>query len=1016
MKTFLVRLIPTLLLGLLLPVAAKAVTRTVTITTPSTPVTAGQSVSIPTFASTDAGGGEQLGFYHVEYSTNGGSSWTGAYYDVNVGSSATRTVNLTAGAAGSTIVVRVRIAFRGGAAGDVDYNGGAINWSGSWDSWGTPPTVYASFTVSANRNVGITTPSTSVTAGQQIAVPVTASTDAGGGEQIGFLHVEYSTNGGSSWTAVAYDQNVGTSATRTANITAGAAGSVIVVRARVAFRYGAAGDVDYNGGAINWSGSWNNWGTPPTKYAYITVATTRTVTISSPGTIYAGQSVTIPTSAFTDGPGGEQLGFYHLEYSANGGGSWTAVAYDQNVGTSATRNVNLTAGAAGSTITVRVKIAFRGGSAGDVDYAGGAIDWSGSWGNWGTPPTKYQTFNVVPNEVLLGTASASVPYHVKAAILKDGHATDPQAFGDGVILEVFKRTGSTDTVLWSSLLARKTPASQPVRINLSADLVTGDKIYYRLVSHTNDVAYDTVTFQEAFVFKTAALYPNQGSISPSQNQSDIKTGAINALLTAAVNEMNSPTTTNDRAVVTLPAGTYYVNDSGAGHGEALLAINDAKNVTLRGPGAKIVIVPNSDGTVTPKMFLTSANSTNIEVGDLEFDYVDAALPFIQGIVTYVDGNSVTVDLTWEPAHKSRFANGLFCFKYDPANTAKVVGEFKISDCSITNDIATLTLSEGSLAVNDPVVLAIRGPVSKLQEAALRINSSTDTTLRDITLRAGGWIAMIGKGNNGLHFVRYNIERAPGSNRFITTNGDGLQLKNSRRGPTVHNCHFERLLDDGLNLHASIYPASSVGTNTFTAAADTVQVGDVLQVFERNTNDEPWHDGQALYYQTHYPVTAVNGTTVTVSGTLPATANYYVNVSASGEGFLIRHSTIEKTRFRGALIQTGYGYIYDNDFLDNFWSALSFEANLGPQDSVEGAYPHHTPVVSNYFTGNLYSQPASGRKAIGIWGHDMNMPPAPMFEKLAAEIKNNTFQQQTADPVSVLTGSETFNASANTIVP
>ncbi len=136
---------------LLLPVSAWAGTRTVTISAPSQ-VTAGQSFTVPTSASTDFGGGEQLGFYHAQYSTDGGATWTWFAGDVNAGTSATRNAYITAGAAGSTIIVKVKIAFRGGSAGDVDYNGTAINWSGSWDAGAAPPAKVATISVVAPPN------------------------------------------------------------------------------------------------------------------------------------------------------------------------------------------------------------------------------------------------------------------------------------------------------------------------------------------------------------------------------------------------------------------------------------------------------------------------------------------------------------------------------------------------------------------------------------------------------------------------------------------------------------------------------------------------------------------------------------------------------------------------------------------------------------------------------------------------------------------------------------------------
>lgn len=140
------------LLLLLLPLSASAVNRAVTIHSPPATVTAGQSFTIQTSASTDATDAEQIGFYHGYYSIDNGANWTWFAADVNAGKSATRNAYITAGGTGSTIKVIARIAFRGGGAGDVDYNGSAINWGGSWSANQSPPAKIATISVVAPPN------------------------------------------------------------------------------------------------------------------------------------------------------------------------------------------------------------------------------------------------------------------------------------------------------------------------------------------------------------------------------------------------------------------------------------------------------------------------------------------------------------------------------------------------------------------------------------------------------------------------------------------------------------------------------------------------------------------------------------------------------------------------------------------------------------------------------------------------------------------------------------------------
>ena len=139
------------LLGLgsiLLAGPAGAANRVVTISAPPS-VVAGTKVEVPVFAATDAGEGEQIGFFHGEYSVDDGRTWIGFCYEDHLGASATRHARFTAGNAGSKVIVRVRIAFREGPAGDVDFNGAALKWQDSWKGWEAPPAKYATITVVA---------------------------------------------------------------------------------------------------------------------------------------------------------------------------------------------------------------------------------------------------------------------------------------------------------------------------------------------------------------------------------------------------------------------------------------------------------------------------------------------------------------------------------------------------------------------------------------------------------------------------------------------------------------------------------------------------------------------------------------------------------------------------------------------------------------------------------------------------------------------------------------------------
>lgn len=125
------------------------------------------------------------------------------------------------------------------------------------------------------------------------------------------------------------------------------------------------------------------------------LAVNRVIKITAPGSIAAGGRLSIPVLVSTDAGGGEQIGFFHAEYSTDSGKTWSAFCHEEKAGRAATRLVSLTAGETGSKILVRVRIAFRGGTAGDVDFKGNAIDWTIAWENWREPPAKIATISVV---------------------------------------------------------------------------------------------------------------------------------------------------------------------------------------------------------------------------------------------------------------------------------------------------------------------------------------------------------------------------------------------------------------------------------------------------------------------------------------------------------------------------------------------------------------------------------------------------------------------------------------------
>lgn len=123
------------------------------------------------------------------------------------------------------------------------------------------------------------------------------------------------------------------------------------------------------------------------------LAIERGLTIAAPAAVKPGENIHVVVTANTAATDGEQIGFFQVEYSGDGGKSWTPV-YAEKVGRSYSKAIDFRAGAAGSAAQVRARMAYRGGKSGDVDFAGKPLDWGGTWTKWSTPPAKSVTIEV----------------------------------------------------------------------------------------------------------------------------------------------------------------------------------------------------------------------------------------------------------------------------------------------------------------------------------------------------------------------------------------------------------------------------------------------------------------------------------------------------------------------------------------------------------------------------------------------------------------------------------------------
>ena len=130
----------------MIPLAATGASRVVRIEAPES-ISLRQELEVVLIASTDFGHGERIGFLQAESSTDGTKTWQPLCYLANIDATASLRFTVKAGEADSGIRIRLRVAFRDGLAGDVDYRGAAIRWKDEWEKWKEPPAIFTKIAV-----------------------------------------------------------------------------------------------------------------------------------------------------------------------------------------------------------------------------------------------------------------------------------------------------------------------------------------------------------------------------------------------------------------------------------------------------------------------------------------------------------------------------------------------------------------------------------------------------------------------------------------------------------------------------------------------------------------------------------------------------------------------------------------------------------------------------------------------------------------------------------------------------
>ncbi len=252
---------------------------------------------------------------------------------------------------------------------------------------------------------------------------------------------------------------------------------------------------------------------------------------------------------------------------------------------------------------------------------------------------------------------------------------------------------------------------------------------------------------------------------------------------------------------------------------------------------------------------------------------------------------------------------------------------------------------------DPFVYMARGG-----RAIISFHACSDSGVEDITIHAAPGLAMALVANERVTVRNVRILHRPGTQRLLTLDADGVHCQQNRVGPIIENCLFEGMADDSINIYCPPNDVLEVVSSTelLTGAKTHVLPGDELLVFDPRA-------GRVLGTAKAASATRESGTWRLVlseaiegitAGKDHTDADSLFNLSASGEGFIIRNNTFRLHRRHAIYLRGGPGLVEGN--LIDRTAGLGIVLSNEP-DWPEGPLPRDVIVRNNTVKGVGYAR-------------------------------------------------------------
>ncbi len=504
---------------------------------------------------------------------------------------------------------------------------------------------------------------------------------------------------------------------------------------------------------------------------------------------------------------------------------------------------------------------------------------------------------------------------------------------------------------------------------------------------------------------TAQCEITRKDISPPPAQ-ESATGILRSAITDVVGRMQSGG--NSGGEVVLAAGDYYL-DAVPEDEKYLICIHGTDGLKIRGAGTATRLIvrdnaPNSQGF--HRKIFAAYGAKNFVMEDLTIDFAHTARDWVQGFAKDVkisDGTTATfileLDAASPPFRPDAFSpqrcSLLGIVLNEHGQPLEGFPDYFMATDVRPREDGTLEVSTEVAGIDLPaffdgqrVVIACRKP----GEALFCFSNAVHPVLKNLTIHASRGMLIEAYGCDRLELDNVRLKRSEG--QLMVSPGDGIHYQGGVSGPYVHDCHFEGLGDDGMNIYAKPFSIEVLGSGQYRVEGDPILLA----------GDQLW-----VYTAGH----AQHGKFITISESegdhfkadiLPPdfAVNQAVNVSRSGQNFEVINNSFGPLRGLGCRLQTGPGVISGNTFERLSGAPVSLECGLASSENYghgEGPFPFDITITNNRFSdsGTSHGYNRSGIRRVAPWNpadpHEQAFRNISVKDNTTARMTESNFQKE-----------------------